>query len=118
MGSQQWFLDGHLTHGTSEIPPVRPLTPDSSVSVVDTGLEWIEREFPFRSNLLWSFVLFLFVLSHCFIYGFWFLSQFRSLNIIVTTYSHAGHLSEHRFQQSCWQIKAKLLLVLSVGVQR
>ncbi len=65
------LLDGHLTHGTSELQPGSPLTQDSSVSVVNTGLEWIEREFPFKSNFLWLFVLFLFVLSHHFIYGFW-----------------------------------------------
>lgn len=42
------FQDGHLTNGTSELQPARPLAPDSSVSVVNTGLEWIEREFPFK----------------------------------------------------------------------
>lgn len=46
------LLDRHLTHSTSELQPVRPLTPDSLVSVVNTGLEWIEREFPFKSNFL------------------------------------------------------------------
>lgn len=52
------LLHGHLTHGTSELQPMSLLTPDSSVSVVNTGLEWIEREFPFKSNFLWPFVLF------------------------------------------------------------
>ena len=45
------LLDWHLTDGTSELQPGRPLTPDSSVNVVNTGLEWIEREFPYKSNL-------------------------------------------------------------------
>ena len=40
--------DGHLTNSTTELQPVRPLTPDSSVSVGNTGLEWKEREFPFK----------------------------------------------------------------------
>lgn len=52
------LLDGHLAHGASELQPASPLTPDSSVSVVNTGLEWIEREFPFKSNLLWPFLCF------------------------------------------------------------
>lgn len=49
------LLDGHLTNNTSELQPAGPLTPDSVVSVVDTELERIEKEFPFMSNALFFF---------------------------------------------------------------
>lgn len=54
------LVDGHLTAVTAFQTHIqmRPLTPDSSVNAVDTGLEWIERGFPFKSNFLWSFVTF------------------------------------------------------------
>lgn len=51
------LLDWHLTNGTSELQPVGPLTPDSLVNVVNTGLE-----FPFKSNFIWPFVPFFSIL--------------------------------------------------------
>lgn len=41
------LLDEHLTNNSSEVEPEGPRTPDSSVGVVDTELEWIEMEFLF-----------------------------------------------------------------------
>lgn len=60
------FATRAFSSRTSELQPARPSTPDSSVSVVDTGLEWIEREFPFKSDSPMAFlVLFYSVPSQC-----------------------------------------------------